>query len=381
MKQGRTLQEVAAELERQSHSKRDFIVDAGAIRVSDDASALSLLHADGDDLSERFGMTGLFHRQLGSALGIPSKYYDKMQRELPSLLAWNVNGWLETRDSRQTIRTLDGQARAFLSDRYRRIDNYEIASATLPVIGEMEGVRIESCEITENRMYLKAVNHRLEAEVVPGDVVQAGILISNSEVGLGSVSVMPLVYRLVCSNGLIVNDLGQKRYHIGRRPSPPYGGAGYATADGFAVSSPLVASLPLGEQEAMWELFSTETMEADDKAFMLKLRDTVRGVVEEARFQSVVDKLREAVGVPITGNVPKVIEMTGERFGLNHTEQDGILQHLISGGDLSMYGLSNAITRASQDSESYDRATALESIGWQVVTMPGDMWHTLNETR
>ena len=68
-----------------------------------------------------------------------------------------MNGWLETRDSRQTIRTLDGNARAFLSDRYRRIDNYEIATATLPVIGEMEGVRIESCEITENRMYLKAV--------------------------------------------------------------------------------------------------------------------------------------------------------------------------------------------------------------------------------
>lgn len=351
MKQGRTLQEVAVELERQSRSKRDFIVHAGAIRVNDDASALSLLHADGDDLNERFGMTGLFHRQLGSALGIPSKYYDKMQRELPSLLAGNVNGWLETRDSRQTIRTLDGNARAFLSDRYRRIDNYEIATATLPIIGEMEGVRIESCEITENRMYLKAVNSRLEAEVMLGDVVQAGILISNSEVGLGSVSIMPLVYRLVCSNGLIVNDLGQKRYHIGR------------------------------EQESVWELFSSETIEADDKAFMLKLCDTVRGVVEEARFQRVVDKLREAVGVRITGSVPKVIELTGERFGLNHTEQDGILQHLISGGDLSMYGLSNAITRASQDSESYDRATALESIGWQVITMPPDAWFNLNETR
>ncbi len=351
MKQGRTLQEIAVELERQRHSKRDFIVDAGAIRVSDDASALSLLHSDGSYLNEQFGMTGLFHRQLGSALGIPSKYYDKMQCEMPSLLADNVNGWLGTRESRQMIRTLDGNARAFLSDRYRRIDNYEIATATLPILSEMGDVRIESSEITDSRMFLKAVNTRLEAEVVPGDVVQAGIVISNSEVGLGSVSVMPLVYRLVCLNGLIVSDLGQKRYHVGR------------------------------EQESMWELFSSETLEADDVAFMLKLRDTVRGIVEETRFLSVVDKLREAVGVPITGSVPKVIELTGERFGLNHTEQDGILQHLISGGDLSMYGLSNAITRASQDSESYDRATALESIGWQVATLPSDMWRTLNETR
>ena len=215
----------------------------------------------------------------------------------------------------------------------------------------MDGVKIESCEITENRMYLKAVNKRLEAEVVPGDIVQAGILISNSEVGLGSVSVMPLVYRLVCSNGMLVNDLGQKKYHIGR------------------------------EQETTWELFSDETIEADDLAFMLKLRDIVRGATEEARFNTIVGKLREAAGVRITGRVPDVIELTSDQFGFNKTEADGILQHLITGGDLSLYGLSNAVTRASQDSESYDRATMLESAGWQIATMPRETWNAINAGR
>lgn len=351
MKQGRTLQEVAAELARQRESKRDFVVSAGAMRLSEDASRFSLLRADDADRNESFGMTGLFHRQLGSALGIPSKYYDKMQQELPALLAENVNGWLGARDSRQTIRTLDGNARAFLSDRYRRIDNYEIASATLPIIAEMPDVRIESCEITENRMYLKAVNRRLEAEVVPGDIVQAGIMISNSEVGLGSVSVMPLVYRLVCLNGMVVNDLGQKKYHIGR------------------------------EQEGTWELFSDEALEADDQAFMLKLRDIVRGATEVARFETIVGRLREAAGVRITGCVPEVVELAADQFGFNKTEADGILQHLITGGDLSLYGLSNAVTRASQNAESYDRATMLESAGWRIATMPGDTWNAINNGR
>ena len=36
----------------------------------------------------------------------------------------------------------------------------------------------------------------------PGDVVQAGVSISNSETGRGAVSVCPLVYRLVCTNGM-----------------------------------------------------------------------------------------------------------------------------------------------------------------------------------
>ena len=63
---------------------------------------------------------------------------------------------------------------------------------------------------------------------------------------------------------------------------------------------------------------------------------------------------------------------------MNQPEQDGILNYLIQGGDLSQYGLSNAITRASQDVESYDRATALEGIGWQVATMPIQQWKEIN---
>ena len=60
MKQGRTLQEVATELARQRESKRDFVVSAGAMRLSEDASRFSLLRADGTDRNESFGMTGLF---------------------------------------------------------------------------------------------------------------------------------------------------------------------------------------------------------------------------------------------------------------------------------------------------------------------------------
>ena len=44
-------------------------------------------------------------------------------------------------------------------------------------------MHFESCQLTDSRMYIKVVNTRLEAEVVPGDIVQSGIIISNSEVG------------------------------------------------------------------------------------------------------------------------------------------------------------------------------------------------------
>ena len=65
----------------------------------------------------------------------------------------------------------------------------------------LEGARFESVELTETKMYLKVVTPRVEFEVAPGDVVQAGIVITNSEVGCGTLSVQPLIFRLVCRNG------------------------------------------------------------------------------------------------------------------------------------------------------------------------------------
>ena len=53
---------------------------------------------------------------------------------------------------------------------------------------------------------MKVVNKKLKAEVAVGDAVQAGFVISNSEVGLGSVKIEPLIYRLVCKNGLVLKD-------------------------------------------------------------------------------------------------------------------------------------------------------------------------------
>jgi len=284
MKKGKTLQQLTEELKHQASAKRDFLMNSRAMSVSNDAESFSIFRTtQSGDESLSFGMTGLFHRQLGASLKIPAKYYDLMQTDYPELLSQNINGWFAKEPVKHTVRTLGGTARAFLSDRYRRIDNIDVAQAVLPIIAEIPGARVDSTEITENRMYLKVINPRLEAEVSKGDVVQAGIVISNSEVGLGSVSVMPLVYRLVCLNGMIVNDMGQRKYHIGR------------------------------ENDEAWELYGDETLAADDAAFMMKLADVVRTAVDEAKFALIVDKLREAADAKITAHVPDVVELTSKQ--------------------------------------------------------------------
>ena len=211
MKTGRSLQEVMIELDQQSKAKRDFIGQAETFHLREDGKTFEINHMLARQ-QEVFGTTQLFHRQVATTLGIPARYYDMMAAQKPELLAENVNAWFSDKGSRYMIRSMDygngPVARALLSDRYRRIDNMEIAAAVLPLFGGNDQYEVVSCEVTENRLYLKIVNHRLEMEVVPGDYVQAGVVISNSEVGLGSVSVQPLVYRLVCTNGMVVNDMG-----------------------------------------------------------------------------------------------------------------------------------------------------------------------------
>lgn len=354
MKAGLTIQDMAREILRQSKAKQDYAVNTANMHMETSGSApvLRLLGNDGIDRVEPLDIQQTAHRQLGAYLGIPQKYYEKMLTENMGLLADNVNSWLSRSAETRLIRTMDGRARAFLSDRYRRIDNLDIANITLPVIEEMQDAYYESCQLTEDFLYIKVVNPRLTAEVRPGDIVQAGVIISNSETGLGAVSIQPLIYRLVCSNGMVVNEARTRRTHIGR----------------------------VNTTDENFYLYSQETLAADDKAFVLKIRDTVRSAVDEARFTQVLGKMRESTQMHLnTADLPGVVKLASSSFGITEAESGGVLQRLIEDADYTVYGLANAVTRHSQDVESYDRATQLESIGYSVMTMNPEIFRRINQ--
>ncbi len=190
MKTGRTLSSLAKELERQAQAKKDFLVDTRLMRIETvgGASRLSIL---GNGNSQIYQVGDIAARQIADRLNIPAGYYGRMKAELPDLLDQKVNSWFRQNPETRMVRTLDGQARAFLSNRYQRIDNYDFAGAVLPTLSDTRGVNVVSCEITERRMYIKVINKRMELEVKPGDVVQSGIVISNSEVGLGALKSNP----------------------------------------------------------------------------------------------------------------------------------------------------------------------------------------------
>ena len=354
MKPGMTIEDLASEIVRQKDSKEDYIVNANrlAMECCGRDVLLRVLDEQGYDRIEPLDISQIAHRQIGTHLSIPAKYYSKMLEEDPSLLVTNVNTWFDRAASQRMLRVLDGMARAFLSNRYLRMDHFPVTQAVIPILGEMPEIRFESCQITDNRMYIKVVNQSLEAEVAPGDVVQAGLLISNSEVGLGSVSIQPLIYRVRSGTGIFVNDSATKRNHVGRT--------------NFA--------------EIHFQLNPTENCTLDDHAFLQTLQGSVRNSANADRFNSVVEMMRRAQNERIDAqNISGVVNRVSKGFGITESEQTGVLQHLMVHDDLTQYGLANAVTRHSQDVDSYDRATDLEGIGYSIMAMPQNQWNRINQ--
>jgi hypothetical protein len=215
---------------------------------------------------------------------------------------------------------------------------------------QLPEARLESAELTETRLYLKVVTPRISFEVAPGDVVQAGVVVSNSEVGCGMLSVQPLAFRLVCSNGLIASDRMLRKTHVGR---------------------------PLDSEQPTGVVFKDDTLQADDRAFFLRVRDVVEMAVSESTLRLVGEKLRRTREMALTGDPVQAVEVLAQRHGLTETERAGVLRSLIEGGDLSGFGLVNAVTHFSQQVADYDRATELESLGGRLVESPASDWKSL----
>lgn len=350
MKAGISLNEMAAELARRADATKDYIASSTALQMLSDTHLC--LAQDPDAESDVFPVTEHAHRQIGTYAKIPAEYYDRMRKEQPALLAQNVNTWLHDKsDDKRLVRTLDGQVRAVLSNRYRPLDNHDLVQAVLPVLAEHTDLQVVSTQITDSRFFLKVLFPRIEGEIKKGDAVQAGLTISNSEVGDGSLQVSPLIYRLVCLNGMIAES-AMKRSHVGKSLS--------ASEDGF-------------------EIFRDATREADDKAFWLKVQDIVRSAMTQTVFDTLVNRMRDTTERTIEAPIVEVVERVARRFTLTDGESGLMLNHLAQGGDLTQWGLLNAITRTSQDLDDYTRATEFERLGGQILELPRSEWMQLSE--
>jgi len=323
-------------------------------------------------------MTDLAHGQVAAELGIYKPYYDRMRTEAPALCATNVNHWLHAQPKKRLVRTLDGAVRSFNSDGYRPLDNYDLLEALIPAVRDLGDVRVDSCEITEKRLYIKLVRPSLqwdaamakrEALLAAGkdlhnradwdalqkaDVVQAATTIRNSEVGCGALAIESGLYKLTCLN-LATMEVALRKAHVGRKHQNGNGNG-----------------------DDVYHLLSDEARQADDKALWLRVRDVAKHTLSTAMFETNAKKWAGAAADRIGGDkVEQAAEVAAVKFGFSDATKAGVLKHLIESGDLSRLGLVNAVTRQSQDEKDYDAATDMERAGGALLAMASGEFRSL----
>ena len=139
--------------------------------------------------------------RLPGDLGIPFNYLQKCP---PELQAEQMNHWIKHEKREQLfvryVSNASNDIRAIFTPRYKPVDNFEVL-ARLDEMGYGPDTQVQ-CHLDAEFMLLSIPDGRRPFKI-NGDKMTPGISISNSEVGLASLSVSAFILRLVCTNGMV----------------------------------------------------------------------------------------------------------------------------------------------------------------------------------
>jgi len=291
---------------------------------------------DRDGNVHEYSITNWTHGQLANYTGIPYSYYNKVMGTSTKLLAENVNHWFsENKDDVRMVRIDGNYMRAFVSDRFKRIDNYDVASIAVAEAKQVtETIKFRQAWVTDKMMNLELIDPTQIIYIDPDkqaqfeqhdpsenyfykpgeDVYMAGISITNSEVGYKAFEAQTYLYRLSCSNGLVM-PYSVRKVHLGGRTD-----------------------------EGDW---SRKTRELDISLTESQIRDIVRKAFDKNSIDKAIDDLRKAKNEKIPH--PQVfVDVTAKEFAFTDVEKDNIWSNLSIEGDLSKYGFIQAMTRTAQ---------------------------------
>lgn len=149
-------------------------------------------------------------RSISARLGIPYQY---LARCPPEMQAENLNHWIKEEKHDQLFFRFDGNVvRAIFTPRYVPVDNFEVFER-LDSMGYSPETIVQ-CALDPEFMTISIPDGK-RAFDINGDKFTPGLSISNSEVGLASLSISAFILRIVCTNGLISkSDVSASYRHV-----------------------------------------------------------------------------------------------------------------------------------------------------------------------
>lgn len=361
-----SVQQLAEELTRQREAKQDYIASTHRIGLSVERVAQEEGTPKGgaviltlDDVEQPFAVNQFCQEQISARLDLPRKFWNRMRNDHPDILEDAVSKLFNREPSVRMIRTLDTNARAFLSNGYKRFDNYDLMERSIgPALAKYgEQARVLGSGLSDLRMYVKVLfpDVSFDDPRGGGSKVYGGVIIGNSEVGAGSLFVDPFTYASYCENGMIFGKqdyakFGLRRRHVGSR---------------------------IEDTEEARAVFSDATLRKEDEAFFSMAYDLVKGAATGLQFAAIAEAVQRSAGIQVGGDPTAVVERLAKQTSVTETERGSIMRHLIEGGNLSAWGYANAVTRTAQDAETLDRAVELERLGGDLVDWSASAWRQL----
>lgn len=294
------------------------------------------------------------HSQIADRTGVPMAYYRRMIADAPGLLRDNLHHWWREEPTNQMVRVVrpvdvydDGgkvgmnmsqpKVRAWLSDRYRVLDNLDFASTVLATAKET-GAMIREAHLDDQRLYLKLMKPEPVEVDAGGETFLLGLIARNSEVGDGSVSVQPVAYRESTGASLIAPDK-YKRIHLGGK-----------------IDTGVLAD---------------DTIAEDNKVVWLKVRDWVNYAFSVKSAETLMEAFQKAVGNKLQVEARKAIHhvITGVGSG---DEALAVLEAFMETGDKTQMGVASAIGAAGNKAASYRRKVELEEQAGRLASMDPD---------
>jgi hypothetical protein len=280
--------------------------------------------------------------QIANAYGVPVTYLNKLHGEerMHDLLGIILTHHAHLDPQRRLVRSVNGEARGFLSDKYKRIDPRPVLAMFIRACQQFGAVPFSSY-VGETKFELKAILQRV-FEPVEGEVLSFGVSYKASSFGAGAEELSLFIDRIWCTN-LCAIQTPLRKVHIGTR-----------IEEGID--------------------YTRETVDAETRALALMVRDVTTSQLRPERINMLCDAVRDADAKKLSGlEVEKFLKKN-----LSVGEADEVTNLYAREADIevlprkeSAWRLSNAISWFAQTNEKVDgeRRLELEALAGELVPL------------
>jgi len=371
------LSNLVQELERQREARIDFVADVRHLAVEVNGG-IKLVPTTGQAFEWMPNGPMEFNRSAYNQLAekcspsVPFNFFEKMMTERPKRLADLINGLHADDPKKRLVRTLDNKVRAWLSNSYRVIDNYDMAFTCLDE-ARKKNAQVFEASLSDKRMRIKFTTQEVWDKI---DITQrsgpqggwyAGAIGNRELIGK---TILGATIREELPGGpgtihpvvtVLNSETGHGGFHVRL-------GILMGICFNIATLETIVTRVHLGDRLEEG-IFSPETISAESKAIMLKARDAVRAAFDQEKFAGIVAKAKAAqtdkIEAPAAA-VDNVIEVCQ----INEEHKEALLTYFLRDYDSTRFGLAQAVSRRAQDLDDPDDAGELENIAGKIIRDP-----------